>query len=147
MSFPTLIMGLIIKAKLKLSSGLTILPRDYPIGAHTMTRSTAHIRGSKISLPQILRDHVEEEGGDTEEEIERFTSALESSAQPSFQAQAQGLDKLDRHIARVDQMFGILDSHVQHTVDQFAYIQGQITELSSQIDDISMTKGSDLEFE
>ena len=70
------------------------------------------------------RDHVEEEGGDTDEEIETFTSAPESSAQPSSQAQARGLGRLDCLIARVDHMFGMLDSHVQHTVDQFAYIQG-----------------------
>ena len=55
------------------------------------------------------RDHVEEEGGDTDEEIETFTSAPESSAQPSSQAQARGPDRLDCLIARVDQMFGMLD--------------------------------------
>ena len=37
MPFPTFIMGFITKAKLKLPSGLTIVPRDYPIGAHTVT--------------------------------------------------------------------------------------------------------------
>ena len=31
-------------------------------------------------------------------------------------------------------MYTMLDSHVQHTTSQFAYIQGQITTLSSQID-------------
>ena len=50
MPFPSLIMGLIAKAKLKLPSSLTIVHRDYPIGAHTVTRSTAHIRGSKIGV-------------------------------------------------------------------------------------------------
>ena len=29
--FPTLIMGLIAKTRLKISSGLTIVPRDYPL--------------------------------------------------------------------------------------------------------------------
>ena len=48
MPFPTLIMGLIAKERLKLLSGLTVVQRDYPIGAHTLTRSTAHIKGSKI---------------------------------------------------------------------------------------------------
>ena len=80
MSFPSLIIGLIAKTWLKLPSGLTIVQRDYPIGAHTVTRITAHIKGSKTGVSQIPRDHVEEEGGDTEEEIERFTSALESFA-------------------------------------------------------------------
>ena len=50
MPFPTLIMGLIVKAKLKLPSDLTIVPRDYPIGAYIMTRSTTHIRGSKTGV-------------------------------------------------------------------------------------------------
>ena len=37
MPFPTLIMGFIAKAKLKLLSNLTVVPRDYPIGAHIVT--------------------------------------------------------------------------------------------------------------
>ena len=37
MPFPTLIMGLIPKEKLKLLSSLTIVPRDYPIVTHTVT--------------------------------------------------------------------------------------------------------------
>ena len=83
MPFPTLIMGLIAKAMLKLSSGLTVVQRDYPIGAHTVTRSTIHIKGSKTGVHTIPRARVEEEGGDIEEEIDRFTSTLETSAQPS----------------------------------------------------------------
>ena len=83
MPFPTLIMGLIAKAMLKLPSGLTVVQRDYPIGAHTVTRSTTHIKGSKTGVHKIPRARVEEEGGDIEEEIDRFTSALETSAQPS----------------------------------------------------------------
>ena len=83
MPFPTLIMGLIAKAMLKLLSGLTVVQRDYPIGAHTVTRSTAHIKGSKTGVHKIPRARVEEEGGDIEEEIDRFTSTLETSAQPS----------------------------------------------------------------
>ena len=118
-----------------------------PIGAHIVTWSKAHITGSKTGVSQIPRDSVEEEGGDTNEEIERFTFAPESSAQPSSQAQARGPDRLDRLIAIVDQMFGMLDSHMQHIVDQFAYIQGQITALSSQIEDMLMMKGLDLESE
>ena len=34
---------------------------------------------------------------------------------------------------------------MQHTADQFAYVQGQITTLSSQINDLSIDQGSDLE--
>ena len=100
--FPYLIMGLIAKTRPKLSSGLTVVQRDYPLGAHTVTRSTAHIKGSKTGVSQIPRDRVEEEGGDMKEEIERFTSALKSSAQPSSQAQARGPDRLDHLLTRVD---------------------------------------------
>ena len=38
----------------------------------------------------------------------------------------------------VEQMYGMLESHLQHTLDQFAYIQGQITVLSSQIEDMTI---------
>ena len=110
--FPTLIMGLIAKAKLKFPSGLTVVPKDYPIGANTVIESKAHITGPKTGISQIPRDNVEEEGGDTEEEIDRFTLAPESFAQPSSQAQAQGPDHLDRLITRVEQMYGMLESHV-----------------------------------
>ena len=78
--FPSLIMGLIAKTRLKIPSGLTLVQRDYPISAHTVTRSKAHITGSKTSISQFPKDDVEEEGGDTEEEIGRFTSAPEGSA-------------------------------------------------------------------
>ena len=122
--FPSLIMGLIVKTRLKLSSGLTVVQRDYPIGAHTVIRSTAYIKGSKTSVHTIPQDCVEDEGGDTEEEINRFTFAPETSAQPSSSAPARGPDKLDRLLDRVDQMFTMLDSHVQHTVTQFSYVQG-----------------------
>ena len=115
MPFPTLIMGLIAKARLKLSSGLIVEHKDYPIGAYTVTHSTAHIRGSKTSVSQIPRDQVEEKGGDTEEEIERLTSAPETSAQPSSSTPAQGPNRLDHLLARVEQMYTMLDSHVQHT--------------------------------
>ena len=35
-------------------------------------------------------------------------------------------------------MYGMLESHVQHTMDQFTYVEGQITALSSQIEDMMM---------
>ena len=82
MPFPSLIMGLIAKTRLKFLSGLTMVQRDYPIVAHTVTRSTAHIKGSRTGVSSIPQDRVEE-GGDTEEEIDRFTTALETSTQPS----------------------------------------------------------------
>ena len=131
-------MGLIAKSSLKLPSGLTVVQRDYPIGAHTVTRSTSHIKGSKTGVSSIPRDRVEDEGGDTEEEIKRFTIAPKTSAEPSSLASARRPDRLDRLLTRVDQMYTMLDSHIHHTANQFAYIQGQITTLPSQIDDLSM---------
>ena len=112
MPFPTLIMGLIAKTSLKIPSGLSIVPRDYPIGANIVTRSKAHIIGPKTGFSQIPRDNVKKEGGDTKDEIDKFTSALESSTQPSSQAQARGPNRLDRLMARIEQMYGMLESHV-----------------------------------
>ena len=77
--FPSLIIGLITKERLKIPSGLKIVQRDYPIGAHSLTRSTTHIKGSKTCVHTIPQARVEDEGGDTKEEIERFTTALEPS--------------------------------------------------------------------
>ncbi|XP_065624596.1 uncharacterized protein LOC112002809 isoform X2 [Quercus suber] len=146
MPFPSLIIGLIAKAKCKLPSGLTVVQRDYPIGGHTLTRSTAHIRGSKTSVHTIPQPRVkQDEGGDTEEEIDRFTSAPKAATQPSSSAPTQGLSKLDQLLAKMDQMSTVLNSHLQHTAKQFAYIQGQITALSSQISDLSTAHGSNLE--
>ena len=119
MPFPSLI---IAKTRFKIPSGLKVVQRDYPIGDHTVNRSTAHIKGSKTGVHTIPRDRVEDEGGDTEEKIDRFTFAPKSSAQPSSSAPAQGPDRLDRLLDRVDQMYTVLDSHVQHTATQFAYI-------------------------
>ena len=123
MPFPSLIMGLIVKTRFKILSGLKVVQRDYPIGDHTVNKSTTHIKGSKIGVHTIPRDRVEDEEGDTEEEIDRFASAPESLAQPSSSTPARGLDRLDRLLDKVDQMYTMLDSHVQHTVTQFAYIQ------------------------
>ena len=44
-------------------------------------------------------------------------------------------------------MYGMLESYVLHTSNQFAYMQSQITTLSSQIEDMMMEQGSDLESE
>ena len=76
-------MALIARTRLKFLSGLTMVTRDYPISAQTMTRSKAHITEPTTGISQILRNDVEEEGEDTKEEIEWFTLVLEGSAQPS----------------------------------------------------------------
>ena len=70
----------------------------------------------------IPYDRDKDEGEDTEEEIDRFTSAPETSAQPSSSIPAQGPNRLDCLLARVDQMFTMLDTYVQHTAGQFAYV-------------------------
>ena len=144
-------MGLITKECLKIPSGLKIVQRDYPIGAHTLTRSTTHIKGSKTGVHTIPQARVEDEGGDTKEEIKRFTTTTEPSdqpsAQPSSSTPARGSDRLDRILARVDQLYTMLDSHMQHTVDQFAYVQGQITVLSFQIRELSIDHSSNFESE
>ena len=44
-------------------------------------------------------------------------------------------------------MYGMLESYVQHTSDQFFYIEGQITMLSPQIEDMTMEQGSESESE
>ena len=95
-------MGLITKTKLKFSSGLTVVPKDYPIVAHIVTRSTAHIKGCKIGVHTIPQYRVADEGEDTKEEIDRFTSTIEPSAQPSSSAPARGLDRLDHLLDRVE---------------------------------------------
>ena len=130
MPFPSLIMGLLAKTRFKIPSGLKAVKRDYPISDHIVNRSTAHIKGFKTGVHTIPRDRVEDEWGDTKEEIDRFTSAPESSAQPSSSAPARGPNRLDRLLDIVDQMYTMLDSYVQHIMTQFAYIQGQITALS-----------------
>ena len=92
MPFPSLIMGLIAKSMLKLLSGFAVVQRDYPIGAHIVTQSTTHIKGSRTGVSSIPRDCVEEEGGDTKEEIDRFTTTPETSTQSSSSALARGPD-------------------------------------------------------
>lgn len=88
MPFLSLIMGLIAQTSLKIPSGVTVVQKDYLIGAHTVTRSTTHIKGSKTSAHTIPWAHVKEEGGDTKDETDRFTTDLEPLAQPSSLAPA-----------------------------------------------------------
>ena len=69
-----------------------MVQRDYPIGAHAMTRSIAYIKGSKTGVHTIPRARVKEEGGDIEDEIDRFTTDPEPSSQPSSSAPTRGTD-------------------------------------------------------
>ena len=63
MPFPTLIMGLIAKTRLKIPNGLTIVPRDYPIGANIMTRTKPTLSNPKPTFLKyqgiMLRKRVE----------------------------------------------------------------------------------------
>ena len=120
--FPSLVMAPIARARVKIPSGLPVMQRDYPISAQTMTWSKTHITGPSIGISQIPRDNVEEEGGDTKEEIERFTSTPEDTTQPFTQACARAPDHLNHLIARIKQMYGMLESHMQHSSTQFTYI-------------------------
>ena len=99
-------MGLIANTWLKISSGLKVVPRDYPIGGHTIVRSSAHIKKSKTSVPPMPQARVEEEGGDIEDKIDRFTTAPkpldQPSAQPSSSTPPRGPDKLDCLLAKID---------------------------------------------
>ena len=76
------------KARVNILSGLQVMQRDYPISSQTITQSKAHIPEPLVGVFQIPRDNVAEEGGDTEKEIEHFTSVLEDTTQPSSQARA-----------------------------------------------------------
>ena len=114
--FPNLVMALIARARVKIPSGLPVMQRDYPISAQTMTRSKAHITKPSVGISQIPRDDMDEEGGDTKEEIDRFTSAPEDITQPSSQACALAPDHL---ISRVEHMYGMLESHMRNSSTQF----------------------------
>ena len=50
-------MGLIVKTRFKIPSGLKEVQRDYPIGDHTVNRSTTNIKGSNTGVHKgvILR--------------------------------------------------------------------------------------------
>ena len=71
-----------------------MMQREDPISAQTMTRNKAPIPEPSVSVSQIPRDNVAEEGGEVEEEIEHFNSVLEDTTQPFSQAHARALDRL-----------------------------------------------------
>ena len=116
MPFPSLIMGLIRRRSSNSRVASLWFRGTIPL-VHTVTKSTAHIKGSKTGVHTISQDRVTDEGEDTEEEIDRFTFATEPSAQPSSSAPARGPDRLDHLLDRVEQMYTMLDSHMRHTAD------------------------------
>ena len=70
--FPSLIMSLISKARVKLPSGVPVRSRKDPITAYTMTRSKAHILGQEreVGEAQAQMEEIEVEGANTEDEID-----------------------------------------------------------------------------
>ena len=80
--FPSLVMSLISRVRVKIPSGLPVMQREEPISEYTIIWSKAHIPGLETGASQIPRDDAKE-GGNTEEEIDRFTSVLEDTPQPS----------------------------------------------------------------
>ena len=125
--FPSLNMSLISKAMMKLSNGLAVLSREDPVSAHTITRSKAH------------REEAKAKGGNTDDEINRFTHGPEDIPQSSSQAPARAPDCLDHLLNRVEQMHSLLSEHITYSRSQFVYLQGQINSLSSQIQDLKLS--------
>ena len=76
-------MSLISRARVKIPSGLSVMQREEPISEQTIIRSKAYIPNLGTNTSQIRRDEVAEEGGNTDDEIERFTSVTEDTPQPS----------------------------------------------------------------
>ena len=147
LSFPILVMSLILRARVKILCGLQIMQREDLISEQTIFRSKAHIPGPSVGVSKILRDEEVAEEGNTNEDINRYTSIPEDTAQPSSQAQARAPDRLDHLIGRVEELYMILASHINYSTTQFTYLEGKITALSSQVDDLmrKLEPKSDLE--
>ena len=77
-------MFLISRAKVKIPSGLLVMQREEPISEQTIIWSKGHIPKPSVGVSHILRDEEAKEGGNTDEEIDQFTSVLEDTPQPSF---------------------------------------------------------------
>ena len=92
-----------------------------------------------------MRDEDVEERGKTNEEIDCFTSVPEDTPQPSSQAQARAPNCLDLLLGKVEELHIMLTSHINYSTIQFTYLQGQITALSFQVQD--MMAKSDSEFD
>ena len=69
LSFPSLIISLISKARVKLPSGLPVMSKEDPISEHTINRSKAHIPSQEreVGATQVQREEAETEGGNTKD--------------------------------------------------------------------------------
>ena len=61
LSFPSLVMSLILRVRVKISSGLQVMQREDPISKQTIIRSKAHIPSLSVDVSQIPRDDIAEE--------------------------------------------------------------------------------------
>ena len=61
------------------------------------------------------RDEAAKEGDNTDEEIDHFTSVPEDTPQPSSQAQARALDRLDLLLRRVEESHLMLASPINYS--------------------------------
>ncbi|XP_050281366.1 uncharacterized protein LOC126722252 [Quercus robur] len=66
------------------------------------------LKGREFSITRESIDDADEEGGDTEKEIEHFTSVLEDTTQHSSQTRARAPNRLDHLIGRDEEMHCIL---------------------------------------
>ena len=121
----------VFNIKGKGGGGLSIMQRKEPISEQTIIQSKDHILGPSTGVSQIPRDEAVEEGGNTNEEIDRFTSIPEDTPSPSSQAKARAPNCLHFLLGRVEEMHAMLVSHINYSMSQFTYLQGQITTLSS----------------
>ena len=112
--FPSLIMSLISKVRVKLPSGLPVLSRVDPISAHTITRSKSYILGQvrEAGEAQAQREEVEGEGDSIEDEIDRFTLRSEDIPQSSTHVPARAPDFLDHLLDKVEQMHSLMSEHI-----------------------------------
>ena len=60
---------------------------------------------------------------------------------------ARAPDRLDNLIGKVEELHVMLASHISHSTSQFTYLKGQITALSSRIDDMMRKPESELDLE
>ena len=109
------------------------MQKEEPISEHAIIQSKAHIPDLETGASQIPRYKATKEGGNTEDEIDRFTHVLKDTPQPSSQAQARAVDFLDLISRRVEKMHAMLTAHIHYSTRQFTYLQGQIAAFSSQI--------------
>ena len=77
--FPSLVMSLILRAQVKIPSGLQVMQREDRISEHTIIRSKAHVLGPSVSVSQIPKDDEAAKEGNTNEDIEQYTLAPEDT--------------------------------------------------------------------